>query len=338
MKSFATMFYNYVFVCSGVRHLNMDGYYAICAKDLEKCDNIHLVYDVCDWLPKPLRLLYELHTSRRINKKYRLPFQDFWIPYYLKSPFKDNKPLCIVFQNWDLPLKAFKYIDDKYPGVKKIKIHRDLIKFTTNIKLYDSVFDFSMTIDNKEAEEYGYVWFEEYESKLEDLSISQNYPECDVYFAGKAKDRLPKLMTIYHKLTAAGLKVHYYLLGVPDSEQKPYEGITYGKRLLSYREMLQHSINSRCMLDVNQEGALGYTSRFLEAVMYNKPLIADNPMIKTSKFYNPDFIQVYKDWNDLDPEFVKKDEKRVDFQYKDEFSPIHLIERIDDELVKRFGK
>lgn len=332
------MVYNYIFVCSGVHRLDMDGYYAICARDLEKCDNVHLVYDIVDRVPRPIRYLYKLHTNKRINRRIKLPFQDLWIPLYFKSPFKDNKPLCIVFQNWVLPLKAFHYFDKKYPGVKKVNLYRDLVKMSKDAQSrYDGVFDFTMTIDNLEAEKYGYVWFHEYESKLDNLKISNDYPECDVFFAGVAKDRLPKLMTIYKILTGAGLSVHYYLLGVPESERIPYEGITYADKGMSYREMLDHTINCRCVLDINQNNAAGYTSRFLEAVMYNKPLIADNPYIKESRYYNPEFIQVYDDWNDLDPEFVKKDEHRVDYHYEGDFSPIRLIEQIDKELVKRFG-
>lgn len=332
------MVYNYIFVCSGVHRLDMDGYYAICARDLEKCDNVHLVYDIVDRVPKWIRFLYKTHTNKRINRIINLPFKDIWIPYYFKSPFKDDKPLCIVFQNWALPLKAFRYFKEKYPGVKMVNLYRDLVRISKNRSLYEGIFDFTMTIDNVEAEKYGYVWFHEYESKLDDLSISIDYPECDVFFAGVAKDRMPKLMTIYHKLTEAGLKVHYYILGVPESERIPYEGITYADKGMSYREMLYHTINCRCILDVNQEDASGYTSRFLEAVMYNKPLIADNQFIKESKFYNPEFIQVYNDWNDLDPEFVKKDESRVDYHYNGEFSPIRLIEQIDQELVMRYGE
>lgn len=332
------MVYNYIFVCSGVHHLDKDGYYAICAKDLEKCDNVHLVYDIVDRVPKFLRYLYELHTSRSLNRLVKLPFQDIWIPYYFKSPFRDDKPLCIVFQNWTLPLKAFKYYDKIYPGVKKVKLHRDLLKYAKDLEKYDEVFDFSMTIDNLEAEKYGYVWFHEYESKLDDLKIAKDYPECDVYFAGAAKGRLPKLMTIYHKLSDAGLKVHYYLVGVPQNERIPYEGITYADKGIPYREMLYHTVNCRCVLDVNQDDSAGFTSRFLEAVMYNKPLIADNSYIKQSKYYNPEFIQVYDNWNDLDPEFVKKDGHRVDYHYEGDFSPIRLIEKIDKELVRRFGE
>lgn len=332
------MLYNYIFVCSGVHNLSKDGYYAICVKDLEKCENVHLVYDIVDYVPKPIRFLFKLHTNKRINSLITLPFQTLWIPFYFKNPFKDDKPLCIVFQNWTLPLRAFKYFDKKYPGVRKVKLHRDLLKYAKTLHQYDGVFDFSMTIDNQEAKEYGYVWFNEYESKLDDLTIADNYPECDVYFAGVAKDRLPKLLTIYHKLTAAGLKVHYYLVGVPESKRTPYEGITYADKGISYREMLYHTVNCRCVLDVNQDNAVGYTSRFLEAVMYNKPLIADNQYIKNSKYYNPEFIQVYEDWNDLDPEFVKKDEHRVNYHYDGDFSPIKLIEQIDRELIKRYGE
>lgn len=334
------MFYNYIFICSGVHHLNKknDNYYAICARDLEKCENVHLVYDIVDRVPKPIRFLFELHHSRHINRIIELPFKDFWIPYYFKNPFDNKKPLCVVFQNWVLPIKSFNYYENKYPGFKKVKIHRDIIKDIKTLHLYDGIFDFSLTYDKDEAQKYDYVWFEEYESKLDDLTIVDNYPECDVFFAGLVKDRLPKLMTIYKKLTEAGLKVHYYLLGVPKDKQEPLEGITYGRKYLSYREMLERTINSRCVLDVNQKGAVGYTSRILEAIIYNKPLIADNPIIKTSKFYNPDYIQVYDDWNYLDPEFVKKDETRVNYHYNGEFSPVRLIEQIDAELVKRFGK
>lgn len=332
------MVYNYIFVCSGVHNLDKNGYYAICARDLEKCENVHLVYDIVDSVPKPVRFLYELHTSKKLNRIVKLPFQNIWIPFYFKNPFKDDKPLCLVFQNWNLPLKAFKYFENKYPGVKKVKIHRDLLRFAKDLHDYDGVYDMSMTIDNQEAEEYGYTWFHEYESKLDDLKRADNYPECDVFFAGAAKDRLPKLMTIYRILTSAGLKVHYYLIGVPKDDRIPYEGIVYADKGMGYLEMLYHTINCRCVLDVNQDDASGFTSRFLDAVMYDKPLIADNPYIRKSKYYNPEFIQIYDDWNNLDPEFVKKDESRVNYHYKGDFSPIRLIEQIDRELVKRFGE
>ena len=98
--------------------------------------------------------------------------------------------------------------------------------------------------------------------------------------------------------------------------------------------MLYRSVNAKCMLDINQTGAVGYTSRFLEAVIYNKKLIADNPSIRSTKYYNPQFIQLVEKMDDIDPEFVKND-IIPDYQYGGDFSPIHLLKQIDDELLKQ---
>ena len=103
---------------------------------------------------------------------------------------------------------------------------------------------------------------------------------------------------------------------------------------MSYLRMLKYSVSSRCLLEINQEGALGYTSRFLEAVMYDIKLITDNLSVLDSKFYNPRNIQYINDVNEIDPEFVKN--KCFDsFNYNDDFSPIHLLESIDSKLSKK---
>ena len=97
---------------------------------------------------------------------------------------------------------------------------------------------------------------------------------------------------------------------------------------MPYSEMLYHTINSKCILEINQYEAVGYTSRFLEAVMYNKRLITDNKDVMLSKFYSSDNIMCISDILDIDPSFVSS-EKIVDYYYNGEFSPIHLIEKID---------
>ncbi|KXT51147.1 hypothetical protein [Bacteroides intestinalis] len=340
------MKYNYIYIgSSDLGHLkpNLDGYYNICIQDLRNCKNIQVVSMPLENNILFLRILYALHHSGKINKIVKLPLKFLWYPLYFKSRFDDNEPLCIIFQNLNFSSNYFYYVRKKFPKAKIVKIHRDNIELTRKRckgltdDVINNVFDLSLSFDEAEAKKYNYLWFSEFESKLNDISQSENYPECDVFFAGKAKDRLEKLYAIYDKLTSFGLKVHYYIVGIPKEKQIQLDGVTYSNKLMSYKEMLYHTVNCRCVLDVNQENTVGYTSRFLEAVMYNKPLIADNLNIRASKFYNPDFIQVYDDWNDLDPNFVKKDEKRVDYHYNGEFSPIHLIEQIDHELVARYG-
>ena len=125
-------------------------------------------------------------------------------------------------------------------------------------------------------------------------------------------------MDIYHKLTGAGMNCQYYLVGVPKEQQIPYPGIVYSDRFMPYREMLEHTVNTGCVLEVNQEGADGYTSRFLEAVMFNKKLVTNNLAIKETQFYNCDKIQLFRKAEDIDIEFVRKGSKGVDFHYNNE--------------------
>ena len=88
------------------------------------------------------------------------------------------------------------------------------------------------------------------------------------------------------------------------------------------------------MLELNQDGAVGMTSRFLEAVMYNKKLITNSIAVKDSPFYRPQYIQVYNSITEVSPAFVL-DNQPVDFGYQNEFSPIGLLEHIDDVIYSR---
>lgn len=45
---------------------------------------------------------------------------------------------------------------------------------------------------------------------------------------------------------------------------------------MTYREMLYHTVNSKVVLEINQGCVDGFTSRFLESVMYNKRLLTNN--------------------------------------------------------------
>jgi hypothetical protein len=169
-------------------------------------------------------------------------------------------------------------------------------------------------------------YYHEIESKVEldtDFEIRH-----DVFFAGRAKNRLNRLVSVYDKLEAQRVKCFFYITGVDVKEQIPREGIVYSNKLLSYREMLLLNTHSRCILEINQENAVGYTSRFLEAVMYNRKLLTDNLNITNSDFYDSRYIQCFKDVDDIDASFIV-DNNEVDFHYNNEFSPRGFIEYLD---------
>lgn len=335
------MKYNYVFFNAPDSKWGRDprGYYTICLEDLSALKNIQIVAKPLEHKSRLLQMVRRIHCSGKINKVLRWKKEKIWYPYWMKLKFNPVEPLCFIFCCGYEELGYMNYLRRKYPGCRIVKLHRDLMEVFLRggheefHPFYDEKkypFDLLYSFDEDEAKKYKAKAFTEFESKI-DIEISKEYPLSDVFFAGRAKDRLPKLMTAYKKLTQAGLKVSYYLTGVPKTDRIEYPGIVYGDDMMPYSEMLYRSVNARCMLEINQEGAVGYTSRFLEAVMYNKKLITDNCSIKESKFYNQQFIQCINDVAEIEPEFVRSDDV-VDYHYQNEFSPIHLIEQIDADL------
>lgn len=115
------------------------------------------------------------------------------------------------------------------------------------------------------------------------------------------------MLKAYNIFTKAGLRCKYYLTGVPQNKRINLPGIEYAEKFMPYSEMLYHTINSKCILEINQYEAVGYTSRFLEAVMYNKRLITDNKDVMLSKFYSSDNIMCISDILDIDPSFVSSE-------------------------------
>lgn len=333
--------YNYVYFnnsTSGI--VDENEYNAICLRDAAQMKGVDVVPFPMAGKPQYIKRLYNVHNSAKLNSRMRLPFKWIWFPFIYKSKFSDNKPICFIAGSTNLPIDYFVYLKKHYSNCKVVKIHRDLLKVTHQNPEYteermNQVFDLRLSYDEGEAKENGFPYFDEIESKIE-IPIDPQYPLCDVFFAGKAKDRMPKILKAYKVLSEAGLKCDFYITHATDAEKVDLPGITYSDGFMPYIEMLYRSVNAKCMLDINQTGAVGYTSRFLEAVIYNKLLIVDNPSVKRSKYYNPQYIQLVETMDEIDPEFVKSN-VHVDYHYDGDFSPIHLIKQIDNELQKQRG-
>lgn len=336
--------YNYVFFDSEDKRLKKDkyGYRYICSKDLLDCENVIWVTYPLDYAPFYVRLLFLIHNAPKTNCIINLPFKEKWYPYYFKNTFENDKPLCFIMSGRYLSVSYLRYLKKTYPSAKFVKIHRDLLElwkqrnpsFTDEI--VNEIFDLSLTYDGKEAEKYRMPYFCEFESKI-DIPLSKKYPLHDVFFAGKAKDRLDLLLKTYDRLVAIGIKPFYYITGVYGQNPPKREGIVYAKRNMPYFDMLYNSVNSKCILEINQEGAVGYTSRFLEAVMYNKKLLTNNVSIRKSKFYNENYIQIFSRVEEIEKTFFY-DCENIDYGYVNEFSPINMIYTIDEELKRMDGK
>lgn len=331
--------YNYVLFNQSDNKLKKDndGYYTICAKDLEDKEQTRVVPFPMDKKPFWMRLLFVLHTSQKIAKHIKLPLQSLWYPLYFIDDFSHQRPLCFIVLSRELPLGYLKYLKNKYKDCRIVHMHRDFLDVGKRMRPdlhLNPIFDLEMTYDEMEANKYNIPHFDEFESAV-DIHRDKEF-ESDVFFAGKAKDRFPLLLKAYKKFTCAGLNVFFYLTHVPKSEQVELPGIVYSDKVMPYREMLYHSVNTRCMLEITQSNQQGYTSRFLEAVIYGKKLITNSCYITQSKFYDETKMQVVEDMDNINTDFITEGSGFVDYNYKNEFSPIHMINRVEEELNKRF--
>lgn len=329
--------YNYVYfnsTYSGGGIIDPNEYNSICLRDLEEVEGTQVVPCFFDYAPRIVRRAYNFISSKQHNK-----LQTTLYPFVFKNKLpQNNKKICFVIAK-NVPLSYLTYLRRKYTGCKIVKVYRDLIKVgqgmnseytLDNTRKY---FDLQFSFDKDEAMKYGFIYFDEIESKI-NIPIDPNYPISDVFFAGKAKDRLPKILEAYHIFNSIGLKCDFYITHVPKEDRVDLPGITYSDSFMPYNQMLFRTINSRCMLDINQSGAVGYTSRFLEAVIYNKKIILDNPAVKNSRYYDPKYIQLVDSIGDIDPNFVISGDV-VDYGYQGDFSPVRLISLIDKELSKQ---
>lgn len=327
----AEMRYNYI-LFNGYDGFNMssyneEGYYSICMRDLWAYDNILISNCPFDYANFPIKLCY------KFSNKYHFPFNKLWFPFFYKSSFRDEKPLCFIIVGFEWPMAYLKWLKAKYPNAKFVRFTRDLIStqqsFIDKLKA-SGVVDYWITYDENEAKKYDMLYYPEVESKID---LGNNFKiKYDVFFAGRAKKRLSRIVEIYDVLETAGLNCFFYIMSANPDEIAPRKGIVYSDKYLTYRQMLEYDLQSRCLLEVNQEGAVGYTARFIEAVLYNKLLLTDNNSIISTSFYNPNFMQCFSNPSEINTDFIKNDQA-VDYKYKSEFSPVHLIEYLE-ELLK----
>lgn len=333
--------YKYIFFDSGELKggkANKDDYYYTCTSDLRAQDDIEVISYPSEGKSIFFHLffVFALKFARRYVR-FQFLLKLFY-PYYTNRKYKKNELLCFVVYGYYITPDYLKYVRRHFPNSKIVKIHRDAYSIWRkrnplfSNKDMEDLFDLQLSYDIGDSKKYGMIHFDEIESKR-DIELSENYPIYDVFFAGAAKDRLPLLISFYDYLEERGVNCFFFITNSRKAEQVERKGILYAEKGMTYREMLYYTVNSEVVLEINQCMVDGFTSRFLESVIYNKKLITNNLAVQKNSYYNSQFIKCVNKPEDIDVDFIKKDIK-VDFGYKDEFSPVHLIDLIDKSLIE----
>lgn len=114
----------------------------------------------------------------------------------------------------------------------------------------------------------------------------------DVFFVGRDKGRIQLLMQLADFFDRENLKAKIIVTGEKRKEYSKEQ-----KRFLSlggipYEETLRYSANTKCLLEIMQNGQEGFTLRTLEAMFFNKKLITNNIRIREFDFYDPRNIYI----------------------------------------------
>ena len=192
-----------------------------------------------------------------------------------------------------------------------------------NILRDKNMFDRVMTFDPDDAKEFNMQFHFTPYSKIESKHANEDF---QLYFCGSNSERVYPLYQIWSKAKKMEFLVKYDLLGCeqfkPFFENDP--NIHFHNKYVEYPELINNMQVSSCILDITRSNQSGYTLRPYEAVVYNKKLLTNNKRIFEFPFYDERYMKYFDDIESIDWSWLKAP-ITVNYEYKDEFSPAHLI-------------
>ena len=246
---------------------------------------------------------------------------------------KKNSKNVIIFYDWNYMPTDKKFLDairKKDPNVKLVYVFTNIVKLTGAKKwrILDKLnewFDAVFAFDPIDAERYGFYYNRLiYAMPKEDSCIEE---DIDLFYIGRAKDRLDTLLEVFEKAQSEGLKCDFTIVDVPEEEQRYPEIIKYNVKI-PYEEVIKKIKRSRCLVDVIQGESCGLTIKTVESVVYDKKLLTTNENIKDEFFYKSQNMMIYDRSRSI-REFLDYPSVKYTPEEKYVFSPNHLFELID---------
>lgn len=276
-----------------------------------------------------VNLLHHIHFSFALNSRMQLPFQNVWENAYALSKIhlQPSKKYCIIYTDVSAGRTDVKFLK-KLHERKNVTLVLALVNtmdrkrkiMEARLPYFHQIYSF----DKRDAQQYGFMYHPTFYSRADrkDMKIKQ-----DAFFVGVARDRLDILHKLYEKMRDCGIEAQFYISKVKRPDRK-YPDIHYN-RWLSYADVLTQVMESNCIVEVMGGSQKGVTMRTMEAICYNKRLLTNNQAVRDLPFYDERFISIFSDVDDIDWSFVRE-RSPVEYVYRDEFSPIRLIDQINE--------
>lgn len=288
-------------------------------------------------MPSILNKIRRVHFANPANKHLWLPLKCLWdgtntLRFEDLDPSKRN---YIIFQtgikfsaHYIERLKRERnacivlYMPDNIRTMKIAQNKDEFLRFCRHYHV-DQVYSF----DKKDCEEFGAEFFDFYSmlpAKVSQKKLEDGKPRI-LYVGGcRSKERLNTLHALYDSLKEQA-QCTFYLNGV-DLVDANRDGIIYNHPL-SYAEVVELVQQHDVIVEIMNGNQAGNTLRLKEAVCYNKCLLTNNPIVKSSPYYHSDYMLIFDNVEDIDLARFSHD---VDYHYQGEFSPGKLMEKIVD--------
>ena len=159
---------------------------------------------------------------------------------------------------------------------------------------------------------------------------------CNVFMSLiKNKGTIKSVETLVKTiLRVEGIKRKFDVAVLTDENQKYKEEIHYNS-YLSFDDFIKHSLNARCTFETLQKNGSSPTTRFSMCMLYKRKLLTNCTELLDSEWADAmatDNIQVYKNMNSIDFEWIKKNCEYDNQKYIELFSTDKMIETMDKAL------
>ncbi len=254
---------------------------------------------------------------------------------------KRNERVIVVFFNSSLSYNSYlfgtlKRYKQMWSNLKYVLFYLDIVGVGVSINAdylrEKQIFDLVYTVDKSDAEKYGMIHRKTFYSQSKRLLSKK--PENDMYFCGVTKNRGKVIkkcaLNADDHLVDYTMDIVCYDEELNLSEAKGINILDHSS-YLSYQEVLERELNAKVLLEIVQQGQAALTLRAYEAVAYNRKLLSNNKTMLSFGYYDPRFMRYFERVEDIDWDWVKEDVK-VDYNYKGEFSPKLLLDDIIGRL------
>lgn len=228
---------------------------------------------------------------------------------YLRINYPNCKLVCWLTNTFTFYQKVSKFFLSKYETEKFI-----------------STFDCVITYNLLDAINYNFTYFDGIYSVL---PFEQFKEKVDIFFVGRPKDRLEKILKAYECFKAAGFVCDFYINDISNPPKIESAGLHFN-HFLSYTEVIMHVLRSRGIFDIAYTGTYGLTLRYLESLAYNKNFITNNAFYGQDRFSSPKLFLVNKSYDIDKKRFMNAAE--LSSNYKNEYSPLRFLSFLESVL------